>query len=191
MTKENRHGFIPYKGIFKAFTAAAFAFCATSVTADSDSTNPEIEDDVFSVAEKQQKDQQDENGAYVSDYSYRENYCTFSLDKGTYVIYSENDSGVVNYYFVKAVNLKTVAKFSNGQKFIDSESLMCGFPTPESRERWSSAMKCACDKMIEWIVAAEREDVERVSKMLPAKTFKNGVAYATVDLIGGGPRQSL
>ena len=100
-----------------------------------------------------------------------------------WVGFAENAFGECNYFFSKKVNAKPVAAFQDGSSFDTHDLVIFSFPTHEMRESWSIAMRCACEKMLEWINTARENRVGHVAKELPESAFNNKMAYASVDYI--------
>ena len=122
-------------------------------------------------------------------YAFFEDGCLFRLE-GCNVIYAENSSGGVNYLITTEVNLRPQIQFSDGGgAYYDSEIILFSFPTAESRKLWSSAMRSAFEKLLEWINTAKNNKVGHVEKELPESTFKNNCSYASVDWLDRGARQ--
>ena len=122
-------------------------------------------------------------------YTFFEDGCLFRLE-GCNVIYAENSSGGVNYLITTEVNLRPQIQFSDGGgAYYDSEIILFSFPTAESRKLWSSAMRSAFEKLLEWINTAKNNKVGHVEKELPESTFKNNCSYASVDWLDRGARQ--
>ena len=130
------------------------------------------------------------------DYNYFEDGCNRYDSAGNNgFIYVENSSGRVNYLFEGHVNLRPQVQFSDGRRgsvidaYYVSDAVLFNFPTPEARRLWTSAMRSGCQKMLEWINTAKENKVEHVGKELPESAFKDGYAYASVDLIPFVARQ--
>ena len=129
------------------------------------------------------------------DYGYLEDGCYSYNATGTFgFIYVENSSGGANYVFEGSVNIKPQAQFPDGRggvrgDYYVADKVFLVFPTSEARRLWASAMRSGCQKMLEWLNTAKKNNVGHVEKVLPESTFKDGYAYATVALVPFGARQ--
>ena len=109
-------------------------------------------------------------------------------------IYVEDPSGRVNYLFEGHINIRPQAQFPDGRggvrgAYYVSDTVLFGFPTPEARRLWTHAMHSGCKKMLEWVNTAKENKVGHVEKELPETAFKDGYAYATIDLVPSGAKQ--
>lgn len=130
----------------------------------------------------------------LKQYDFLVNGCKLDLND-LWIVHAECASGNVNYSISMPVNQKPQAQFKDGSglmhpDFYTSDIVLLIFPTPESRKVWSGAMGNACNKMVEWLKTAQANKVGHVEKELPESAFNGTPAYAFVDWIDSGARQS-
>ena len=125
-------------------------------------------------------DDKNSDGWSEFDYSYYDGTVFYSCGRG-YIWYEEYSSQDVKYGICCDVNIRTAIETVGGSKFNIADEIVIRFPTRKSRKLWESALNSACEKMLDWLDTAKRNNVERLEKELPESAFKDGLPLAMID----------